>query len=476
MKPNQTELKNLILNHQLDLALSQLNEWTPEGRVDERIKLHFQALVQIQKGEFQSARRVLIDARARFGDNLGLLRELMICHYHLQEMDEFRELFNELEDLWIKLRPQLSDQTCFEVAIALGKICEEEARLAPAQIYYDEALLYAHSAVQRVRVLVQKGRWLALHDPNEKLGAIYRELISMPKTRLSEDLTIEREHSLMMIEMQLIGRNHAWMRIERLLSELDATDARLMVFDFLELSLAKGDPIAPSVLKLAGEFKDLDPFEQFIRDHLHDSLEENQRLSKLADLASQISWSCHLRLLCLSANSATDKSLKDGYLKNIDLVLSALDEKSQFIWKQQLNEILQSPETAVELNVGKSEVVISGKLIELKKKKSAAILLEALAQNAILSVDDAIKNLWGCDFSPEHYHRLRMTIHRLNTLVNEQTGTGKIIEVDAEKVQIRSGVRLSLNGMVRGAENQKRRCEASVLQQGVLPSIAPPHN
>ncbi len=57
-------------------------------------------------------------------------------------------------------------------------------------------------------------------------------------------------------------------------------------------------------------------------------------------------------------------------------------------------------------------------------------------------MDEAIKLLWQTEFSPEHYHRLRMSVHRLNTLIHETTGFGKVVEVDSQTVRLRPEVRL----------------------------------
>lgn len=476
MSPTERQVTRLILNNELAEARHLLESWHPTSHSEKRAHQHLWGRIDMQAADFAAARTLFQSARNKYGDNLCLLRDLMVCHYHLQEMEDFRRIFAEIETLWLQLKDKLNVDTSLETALILGKFCEEEARIGAARIYYEEALALTSNLPQRIRVLVQKGRWLALFNPNDELGEIYRQLISTPSTNLTDDLKIEREHSLMLMELQLVGRSHAWMRVERIFNQLDEHDARLMVFDFIELSLAKGDPIAAAVLHVTQQFKILDPFEEFISSHIEGRLSDTDRLSKLADLASMISWSCHLRLLCLSANFSQSKDAREAYFRQIELILSSLDPSSQGLWKNQLNILLQSPEIKAELSLKTSELLVQGKAVELRKKRTSLILLEALAKNPIISVDEAIRTLWQSDFSPDHYHRLRMAVHRLNTLIHESTAAGKMIEVNAERVQVKPGVSLVLNLDFGGGHNQKRRCEASVLQQGVLPSIAPPHN
>ena len=87
-------------------------------------------------------------------------------------------------------------------------------------------------------------------------------------------------------------------------------------------------------------------------------------------------------------------------------------------------------------------ITVQGKTMDLSKKKIGLQLLNGLIGKTHLTVDQAIALLWECDFSPEHYHRLRMGAHRLNALINEQAGVGKILEVDSQAVRLRPEVNL----------------------------------
>jgi hypothetical protein len=163
---------------------------------------------------------------------------------------------------------------------------------------------------------------------------------------------------------------------------------------------------------------------------------------ELALLAPQLPWASYLRLLCLAANLESNSSTRSELNRKIQLIIGSLDPKSQSLWNQRLKQALQSPEIRMEYSARNRSVAIQGRAVDLSKKKMGLQLLEGLAQKPELTVDEAITLLWQSSFSPEHYHRLRMGIHRLNTLINKVTGLGKIIEVDSQTVRLRPEVKI----------------------------------
>ena len=112
------------------------------------------------------------------------------------------------------------------------------------------------------------------------------------------------------------------------------------------------------------------------------------------------------------------------------------------LWNQRLKQALQSPEIRMEYSFRERSVAIQGRSVDLSKKKMGLQLLEGLAKKPELTVDEAINLLWQVSFSPEHYHRLRMGVHRLNALIHKTTGLGKIIEVDSQAVRLRPEVKI----------------------------------
>ncbi len=431
-----------ILNGELESAEQQLQQLKPEATAEKRRHSHYQGLVLFHRGEVLAALQHLEFTRQYLGSNVMLLRDLMICQYHLQDMSGFRANLSHLESLIVEHKDKLSPTSRFECELMIGKALEEEARLLPALEFYERALLHTETSTQRIRGLLQKARWHALYEPNRHLSEFYRELISVSRKGLTQDSVIELEHSLMLIELRLIGADHAHQRLLQIPAVVAEIDQRLMYFDFIEGCITQDLTLSPAVLEKMNSFKKFDPFEEFIRKLVQGSLEAAAKIHQLSLLASQLPWASYLRLLCLAANMESSHASRLEINRKIQLIIRSLDPRSQGLWNLRLKQALQPPEIRLEFSSQRRSVLVQGRLIDLTKKKMGMQLVEGLAGKAELSVDEAIHLLWQTSFSPEHYHRLRMGVHRLNALINKITGLGKIIEVDSQLVRLRPEVKI----------------------------------
>lgn len=437
-----TLINGLIYNGKLEEARQTLKSVLATTNAEKRTKSHLLATITFRGGDIPKAYEEMQQALDQYGENVNLLRDILVCQYHMQDMQGFRSGLNRLEILLLENEHQLSVRSLYESESMVGKFLEEEARLAPAAVFYERALARVKEPHHRLRVLIQKARWQALYEPTQELSSYYRELISYPREKLTIDLNIELEHSLMLIELRLVGSDHAWQRIERLGNSISEIDQRLLIFDFIEGIL--GLDVAPSkaVLEAAERFKDLDPFESFIKKIVNRQLDQQGLLHELTVLSTKLSWASYLRLLCVSANLEEMPAVKSELHRKIQLIVRALDPRSQALWTQRLKQSLQTPEIRMDFSSRNRSVTIQGKVVDLSKKKIGLLLIERLVLKNTMTVDEAIELLWQSSFSPEHYHRLRMSIHRLNTLIHETVGLGKVIEVDAQTVRLRPEVRL----------------------------------
>lgn len=435
------EIRKQILNGNLDVAEQTLRAMTPGPNHERRSKAHLLAVVEFQRGNFQQSLDLMQKAADEFGDNVNLRRDMTSCYYQLQDMEAFRSSLNELENVLVEFEPVLGDHSLIESELMAGKFLEEDARLAPAVQHYDRALGRAKDPIHRLRALIQKARWQALYEPLPELSNYYRELISVPRTNLSRDLTVELEHSLMLLELRLIGSDHAWKRITRL-TDLDPVDRRLLVFDFVEGVLIQDLELNADCLSEVAKLENLDPFEQFLRMTVQGHVGANSLAHELTLLAPKLPWSSHLRLLCISANMEVLDTVRQELHRKIQLIVRGLDTRSQVLWTSRLKQALQTDEIRLDFSPRKRSLSVQGKTVDLSKKKIGLQLLERLVQKNTISVDEAIQLLWQTSFSPEHYHRLRMSVHRLNTLINSGSGLGKVVEVDSQFVRLRPEIRL----------------------------------
>lgn len=442
LPPKFKDINMHFLNGDLNKVEMMLKEFRAVSTVEARIRAHYVALVDFRRGNVAEARARIELALQDYGENVSLYRDLAVCLYHQQDMLAFRECIDKLERILVEQEARLSNRAFWECELMLGKFLEEEAKLAPALIFYERALGHAENLCHRLRISLQKARWMALYEPCPELGTLYRELISVPSESITADLQIEFEHSLLLIELRLIGADHAWQRFERLGPTVEEIDRRLLLFDYIEGCLSQDVIIQPNVLEIVNQFKNFDPYENFLRQLIQGHLEGSMKIQELNRLAPKLPWASYLRLLCLTANLESLPSVKLELNRKIQLIIHSLDPKSQHLWNSRLKQALQQPEIKVEFCARSRSLTIQGKTVDLSKKKIGQQLLAILSRQASLSVDQAIEHLWQSSFSPEHYHRLRMGIHRLNTLINETSGHGKIIEVDSQVVRLRPEVKL----------------------------------
>ena len=433
-----------ILNGAYEVAERALSSLSPRTVAERRAKAHYEGIIAFQRGKIALAKQLFEAAIQEHGENVTLLRDLVACQYHLRDMGGFRSNLHILETRLEELKDVLSARSLFECHLMVGKFLEEEARLSPAQECYNRAYTHAGNPQQRLRALIQKTRWCALYQPGGALSSLYRELISASPEQMTRDLHIELEHSLMLIEMRLIGADHAWQRVERMLESVDEIDRRLLVFDFVEGAMELDFDLDPKVLQIINEFKTLDPFEELIRKMAQETLSASARIQELTLLATQVPWASYLRVLCLMSNQELSLNMRQELNRKIQLIVRSLDAVSQALWNQRLKQSQQPPEVRLDYSSRQRSLSVQGQSVDLSKKKISLQLLSGLAGKTELTVDDAISLLWQSEFSPEHYHRLRMGVHRLNSLINKVTGLGKVIEVDSQTVRLRPEVRLQM--------------------------------
>ena len=141
----------LILNGQLDEAEKDLRVLTPFAIAERRTQAHYLAIIASERGDLTEAKIQLETALAKFGENVNLVRDLIVCQYRLQDMMGFRQGLSNLEFLLNEKREQLCARTLFECELVVGKFFEEEARLRPALEFYDRALQHASTPSQRLK-------------------------------------------------------------------------------------------------------------------------------------------------------------------------------------------------------------------------------------------------------------------------------------------------------------------------------------
>ena len=447
MRSEFQNVQTLILAGSLEQAQRELKSIDLKSEIDHRVFGHLFGVIALRKGQLEEAKICLEETLAKYGENVKLLRDLACCYLENHDMQSFREMQKRLEKTLEQKWANLTFSSRFNVQLTVAKFCEEDGRVAQALHKYRLLLDLTErpqAKGQRELVLAQLVRAQALYQPSHHLYAYYSELITMAAPEHTFEVNIEVEHSLMLAELVLVGPEHAWIRVQQMLgrAEILPADRRLLYFDFIEGCLSYGLTIPVAAKEILSTFSDLDLYEQQILIMAKWGGQEVD-LPSVNQLASKMSWSSYVRLLCILAQQEELESKRLEVQRKVLFLVGSLDEESKDLWRKKLKENFNNQETRLEFSSHKRKLYFAGQSFDLTRKKSMIQLVEALMVVPVLSIDEAIQKLWGANFSPEHYHRLRMIVHRLNRLIHEGASLGKVIEVDSQSVRLKPGFRIT---------------------------------
>lgn len=442
-------IEDLILNGHYEQALQAACELSFKTPAEGRRRLHLQGMALIHLGRLEDAKACLIKAKESFGDNVALMRDLACCYYQTGEISKWRSAYQLFEKNFIEHQTQLNSTTRIQSAVTLAKFFEEEGFIAKAIKLYEDALNHCHSdSLQHLKLLCmpQLLRLKSSFQMTEDVGNFYAELISIKSQGHTLDLTFEIQHSLALAELHLIGPEHAWVRVRHEIKNEPLCDAdrRLIYYDFLEELLFAGFPLPAEVKFLRENFKNLDVFESEIDKLCFDS-QLKIDLFHLSALASELSLSSYLRILMLYLLREDRPQRRAEFKNKLSLLLNGLDAESRFIWQKRMAPFQESHDSTLQFIEPQRLLTFQSKQLDLSKKKGMAQLLGVLAESGqSSSTDHLIHRLWESKYSPEHFHRLRMTIHRLNQLLFELTAIPKALEITTDQVSLNSNLRLEL--------------------------------
>lgn len=419
-------------------------ELTPDPRV-KRLALHFLGAAQVYRGAYHKAKLLYQQATQMYGEHIGLTRDLACLYYQLEEYEMWRSTYSRLKHLLRQIEPQLSFDTLFATRLTLAKFDEEEGRIWEARQDYGLCLASCPLTPNpyTVACLPQILRLEAQFQPSQDFADAYKKLMSYASQSIDYQNKIEFEYSFLLTELCLFGPRLSCDRLVRFLTQagISKEDKSLLFYDYLELSLQNAVIIPEEIHNLALIVLPNTGFEELILKIFlgHDIQVNSENLQKWA---STLPWKSYLRLLMLLLKRVDNKDLKDEIRRKFTLLISDFSMESQKLWLWALEKTKKESSTLHFIPKERS-VRYCNRVIDLSKKKGMLNLLDSLCLNPILNIDEAIQSVWQTQYSPEIYHRLRMTVHRLNQHLQELTGLDKIIEVSSQQVRVSPQIQLS---------------------------------
>ena len=435
------QVQELIRFGKYSEAQGMLESFGAKTLEDQRIQHHLLGRIFLNQGELSKAETELSKAM-NLGENIHLLMDMASLRYMKGQVYEWRLLCGEIEKVVKNHSSKIQKLNLHQAKIYLGKFYEEDGWIYKAHDLYQEVLGTSLNAV----ALVSLTRVKALYGlKKDQLAACYQQLLSLSVGPISKVLKAEAEHSLMLAEMHLVGQEHAWYRVKSALKgkgELDQPDQRLLFYDFIFESLVLGRTLPAEIMSMR-PLENLDTFEQNVA-AVAFSGKSLFSVEEIQSWVAELSWTSHLRLLCLALSRELRPHWQKELRQKIDFFMSTVDKRSQKVWFGILEHLFEQSKPVLNFEVKNKTIRFRGQSVDLSKRRALSSLLDLLAESSSVEIDEALKRLWNLPFSPESFHRLRMTAHRLNEILEGLTGQAKMIEVSTDAVSWREAIPLKM--------------------------------
>ena len=445
---------SLLADFNCPAALLAIENFKPTTPLEQRCQEHFMGKTYLMMGAYRKAKSLLLNCEQQFGENIGITLDLAVCYYHLSEIDLWRETYQILQKKLESLHGQLSLSAEHDVRVLIGKFLEEDARIDQAFQLYENALQdYRNNKKEKdamyFEYICQLTRLNAMFYKVDVLGPLYTELLSLNLKKFSKSLAFEIEHALMLAEVNLVGSDHAWERVQHALQDMNVqlNDKRLIFFDFIEEQLIRKKIVPQERLNFFDQALPENHEEEWLfEDEVYSLAFDHKRkrsLMEVSRMAAVLPLSSYIRLLILHLSQEKSSEHIQELKNKINLLLGSLEPQSRIYWQNRMKPFMQLQDLVLKFSSQSRTISFQNKSLDLSRKKSMVNLLTLLSQNSPLPVDDAIHSLWESSFTPEHYHRLRMTAHRLNQLLFTLTANPKVIEISADAITLNGPIALN---------------------------------
>jgi len=403
-----------------------------------RQEQHIKGKSFIQSGDYLTALEILQNAKSQFGPHLGLLCDILCCHYCVGNVYELKNYINYiLKELDIASLI-ISPDTQIRTLIFVSKMLEEVGSLEFALKNYKKAnslvdLLAGESQLRgRILTSAQVLRLSMLNGIEDKfLSQHYQVCYKLQTTSLK--LVIELEHALMLYEVQNFSPILAQQRVVSLVQNTNAPDLqkRLIVFDYIYECLIRNINLQ-STNKLFEQLdhNNFDVFEKYVyrcANNLPVNLEDCLQIKKESTL---LNWlrACQLFVINSNQNDQYTLLLKKMAIEDLS-VLELADQKSI---RNIFNNVFSSnmPTTLI---LHKHKVHVSSQSFDLKTNGFSLKVLKYFSMCNQSSIELFVKSVYEANYNETYYERVRIALNRFNKELLSIVGVEKVISI--KKVQ-----------------------------------------
>ncbi len=454
-------VQNLLHEGLTDQAATTLASLKPKTFQQSRMHAHFHGKVLMRLERFHSAKQHLAKTRQKWGDHIGIVADMAMCAYLSGQFADWEYHVREMAMIFNLTANQLSADSFVRSGVLLAKFHEELGEIVKAETLLrkaydrmntiDSSSQLEHFQRMQSHILANLLRISALFFSESRVAPLYRQLLLYQSS--DPEIYLEVEHSLLLVEMRILGQTAALARLQKLWPQIvHSDDRRLIAWEYLEYSLRRGWPLKESDFLLAPENWQAATVSErdllaICRFRLAESNEQAPQLHNLTKVLASCSVAGGLRYLAvlyaLRRQGQFLPGLNDEDISQSKLLLlRGMDSSSQKIWSRHFEGQIDEESINIKINRKEFRIFYLQNEIHLKRKASLFALLCEFIEKREIPLADLSLLMGNSSYNESYYHRFRMQVGRLNSILEELTGVQKILHVTKDSIQILESVQV----------------------------------
>lgn len=360
----------------------------------------------MRSGKHIQALEIAEQAIIKYGKHVGLLCDITCCQYELGFFSSCAQTLSLTMKEFAQASEFLSQNSSRRTALFIAKIAEELGDIQQSLNWLKKAKESVNTNEDLLWIEVQEIRILSFLGIKKDLAKILLRT-NIPRQG-NYSIQVEVLHSLMWTESCLVGFNQAYEIYKRLLTyDLTPSDCRLIHRDFLEICLRHNiqDPLIINKVVQKLERTDMLSFDRFLIE-----LSQNRKMNSDYLYNDDLSVMQKIRILNIEINLQRDSKKIIDLKRKLNYLLKGLSSSSI--------KLLKNIVTSEHLD---HDITISVSSLSLTAQQ--ALLLTAFQNTLTLNIEEVVRQIWQEEFCDFHYDRLRMTIYKLNAIIQEHSGS-----------------------------------------------------
>ena len=437
------QTKAFLVQGQVGLAQSILNELDAETKVENRWRDHYLGIIKMRLGSFDQAITLFLNTLSKNGYHLSVILDLASCYHQTGQMYNWQKMIDLAYYEYKNNHEKLSQAKKIQTGILLAKFIEEKGLVSEALDMYADLLKLAPENDIRgqlnpdyVKISAQILRLHGQYSLKNDVSATYQLLCSHNASNSNVDSDFEIQHALMIYELSFFGAVVCWTRYKRITQNPLAQSFELnwIQSDLFYGFLARG--FKDQAFQILTHFTTpQNIFTQTVRQILQT---KDLDLEKYMDCVTHITTAAHLRLLKIwslySENTMSSRRQK--------MLIDLYSKKTKIIWASYFNlpidavDAIETKSVKISLELIDSVLKVASSDQKLKLSKNSNEIMNLFNNKNQIPLADVFKLLWNSEGTDSDISRLRMRVSRLNSLLHSKLGITNCMQLDKTHLKL----------------------------------------